>query len=119
MCNAHHIKIYTFKHSKTPGEHGPQNQLRRAHRGLQRWGSGSLKQHLSLHESELGPLLITLWLIALSFCGSPNSGSGLFLTLLPLLGTPFSYWVDIRVYAKSYCIFMVFSVEITGKPTFF
>lgn len=45
-------------------------------------------------------------------------GMGLFLTLLPLLGTPFSYWVDIRVYAKS-CIFMVCSVEITGKPAFF
>lgn len=72
-----------------------------------------------MYGSELGPLHITLWLYSfVFFMGVLTVGVGLFLTLLPVLGIPFSYWVDIRVYAKSYCISWYVCLKSLGNLLF-
>jgi hypothetical protein len=72
--------------SRTPGEHDPLSQLNRAPTGSQR----PKRQAQGLQESASGPLcVVRVMLLALCFYGTPTVRVGVFLILLPALGTLF------------------------------
>ena len=67
-------------------ESGPQNQLGRVYRDLQRLNGPTQ----SLYGPELGPSYKPYGFVASYSCGNPNSGvGGIFDFFLPVIGTPF------------------------------